>query len=251
MADDYGLDWHYYGFRPYDAAIGRFPSIDPIADNFAFVSGYNYAENSPIRYIDLWGLQKWDFLHNLDGQQDKRMEKTRAAYEYIPVRNEQGVVIINNTRESRTHYFKGKGEDVVLGEDVKETLRTADRVNRARNSLESGSTLGPAAGGVLTVDVTWEGAFFVGRIGLSYQTTCNDNSCTTTFTLDDNGFVDPNFLVAWWNADNEGSNAEIMDGIPYDFEPFIWEETYDNPGYPVDENGVPSPIPLVDESGNE
>ncbi len=58
LADDFGLDWHYYGFRVYDAAIGRFPSIDPIADNFAFVSGYNYAENSPIAHIDLWGLQK-------------------------------------------------------------------------------------------------------------------------------------------------------------------------------------------------
>lgn len=58
IADDYGLNWHYYGFRSYDAAIGRFPSIDPIADNFAFVSGYNYAENSPIKHVDLWGLQK-------------------------------------------------------------------------------------------------------------------------------------------------------------------------------------------------
>ncbi len=48
-----------YGFRLYDPAIGRFPSVDPIADNFAFVSGFNYAENSPIGHIDLWGLQKF------------------------------------------------------------------------------------------------------------------------------------------------------------------------------------------------
>ena len=33
--------------------------MDPIAEQFAFVSVYNYAENEPISNIDLWGLQKW------------------------------------------------------------------------------------------------------------------------------------------------------------------------------------------------
>jgi len=42
----------------YDAAIGRFPTIDPIADQFPHVSPYNYAENEPIANIDLHGLQK-------------------------------------------------------------------------------------------------------------------------------------------------------------------------------------------------
>ena len=46
------------GFRYYDPAIGRFPSVDPIADQFAFVSPFNYAENEPVGHIDLWGLQK-------------------------------------------------------------------------------------------------------------------------------------------------------------------------------------------------
>jgi hypothetical protein len=34
--------------------------VDPIADQFAWVSVYNYAENEPIRHIDLHGLQKFD-----------------------------------------------------------------------------------------------------------------------------------------------------------------------------------------------
>jgi len=53
------LDWYHYGFRIYDPWIGRFPSIDPIADKFAHVSPYNYAENEPVGSIDLWGLQRW------------------------------------------------------------------------------------------------------------------------------------------------------------------------------------------------
>ena len=52
------LGWLDFGFRYYDPAIGRFPSVDPIADQFAFVSPFNYAENEPVGHIDLWGLQK-------------------------------------------------------------------------------------------------------------------------------------------------------------------------------------------------
>lgn len=46
----------------YNPVLGRFPSIDPKADEFAWVSPYNYAENEPIANIDLWGLQKLNYL---------------------------------------------------------------------------------------------------------------------------------------------------------------------------------------------
>ncbi len=41
----------------YDPQIGRFTGVDPISDQFAWVTTYNYAENSPIANIDLHGLQ--------------------------------------------------------------------------------------------------------------------------------------------------------------------------------------------------
>ncbi|HFA51544.1 MAG TPA: RHS repeat-associated core domain-containing protein [Bacteroidetes bacterium] len=57
LDEDLGLGWMHYGARMYDPAIGRFTGVDPIADKFAGLSVYNYASNSPIRYIDLHGLQ--------------------------------------------------------------------------------------------------------------------------------------------------------------------------------------------------
>ena len=50
----------HYGVRMYDPAIARFTGVDPISDEFPWVSTYNYAENEPVANIDLHGLQKLD-----------------------------------------------------------------------------------------------------------------------------------------------------------------------------------------------
>jgi RHS repeat-associated protein len=56
LQSDFGLDWNNYGARHYDAATGRFTTIDPLADIFAFQSSYAYAANNPIKYIDFMGM---------------------------------------------------------------------------------------------------------------------------------------------------------------------------------------------------
>jgi RHS repeat-associated protein len=57
LNEDLGLNWYNYGARMYDPAVNRFTGVDPLADKFAFVTTYNYAENNPATGIDLWGLQ--------------------------------------------------------------------------------------------------------------------------------------------------------------------------------------------------
>ena len=58
LFSDNGLDWLAYGKRFYDPVVARFWDLDPLADTFAYVTPYNYAENSPVANIDLWGTQK-------------------------------------------------------------------------------------------------------------------------------------------------------------------------------------------------
>ena len=67
LNEDLGLDWYDYGFRWYDAQLGRFPSVDPIIENFPYVTPYNYAENKPINSIDLWGLQSFPMYYGTNG----------------------------------------------------------------------------------------------------------------------------------------------------------------------------------------
>ncbi|RMG20118.1 MAG: RHS repeat-associated core domain-containing protein, partial [Methanobacteriota archaeon] len=55
---DLGLDWYDYGARWYDPVVGRFTGVDPVAEKFAYVTNYNYAENEPVGSVDLWGLQR-------------------------------------------------------------------------------------------------------------------------------------------------------------------------------------------------
>ena len=58
ITEDLGLGWYFYGARMYDPPTCRFTGVDPIADRFAHVSAFNYAENDPVGSIDLHGLQK-------------------------------------------------------------------------------------------------------------------------------------------------------------------------------------------------
>ena len=68
LQDDLGLNWMDYGARFYDAGLGRWHSVDPLAEWHFNYSPYHYCFNNPTNLIDPFGLDTIQ-AHNLNWSQ--------------------------------------------------------------------------------------------------------------------------------------------------------------------------------------
>ncbi len=62
----FGLDMYDYGARWNDAVIGRWPTMDKLAEKAYDVSPYAFCFNNPFKYMDLDGNAPGDFFKTMD-----------------------------------------------------------------------------------------------------------------------------------------------------------------------------------------
>ena len=77
-----------FEYRMHDARLGRFWSVDPLAAKYPWNSTYAFAENSPIGYLEMEGLEKVQFgkvsvnFSNLNEDQVKLYLKKYRDYHH-------------------------------------------------------------------------------------------------------------------------------------------------------------------------
>ena len=83
-AEAYGSgSLHAFEYRMHDTRIGRFWSVDPLAGMFPWNSTYAFAENSPIGFLELEGLEKVQFgntIVNFSGMNKDQVKATLKKY---------------------------------------------------------------------------------------------------------------------------------------------------------------------------
>jgi RHS repeat-associated protein len=67
LTADFGWQMYDTPFRSYDAQLGRFHQIDPLADSYASQTPYNFANNDPVYWNDPTGLapNMHDFINTV------------------------------------------------------------------------------------------------------------------------------------------------------------------------------------------
>ena len=83
-AETYGSGvLHAFEYRMHDTRIGRFWSVDPLAGKFPWNSTYAFAENSPIGFLELEGLEKVQFgntIVNFSGMNKDQVKRVYAEH---------------------------------------------------------------------------------------------------------------------------------------------------------------------------
>jgi len=157
-----------YGMRIYDPRLVRFLSVDPIAAIYPELTPYQFAENSPILFVDLDGLEKalpWYLRENKNGGKPVltlglgNLPTTKRIENYenlpIPAQTKAGIFAINALKSAWNGIANtwNDGMDGKTGTDMlRETVQGLEKVKPS--DFKKVETWENLAGAAITIYVS-------------------------------------------------------------------------------------------------
>ena len=80
LTEELGLETYDFGARNYDASLGRWMNIDPLADKYHSISAYSYVANNPLFFKDPDGERIWIYYQDSDGNEQRVEYKNKQLY---------------------------------------------------------------------------------------------------------------------------------------------------------------------------
>ncbi len=116
-----GYNRYDYGFRHYDATIGRFNTCDPMTELTPWQSPYVYADNNPTNRTDAMGLMG--------------TRRIKDVWQYTEIDDDGFVTLHIDNDDKRVFVITEDGERKEIGTEWdKETYTEGNRVYIKRNS---------------------------------------------------------------------------------------------------------------------
>jgi RHS repeat-associated protein len=106
MQDDLSLNLIDFGARMYDPTIGRWSSIDPLAEKYTPVSPYNYVFNSPIIAVDPNGEDVYLLIWATDNGEIGHAGIAVDNYKTVNVKDKNGKDVVDKNGNVVTKQVK-------------------------------------------------------------------------------------------------------------------------------------------------